>query len=920
MKLSLTITLVVTLVLMAAVPAAAQPVNTGSIVAAPNAQDPSVTFPETGYTVDGEFLQFWRINGGLPVFGYPISAEREENGRASQWFERNRFELNPQNAAPYQVLLGRLGAEVLERQGVDWNTLPKADPNTPNFFPETEQAIAAEFWDYWRSHGLDLGDDGISMRESLALFGYPISPARMETNSSGDNVLTQWFERARFEYHPNNPQSYRVLLGRLGAELLAGGTPGTPPESLRQVNPADIGAPDGYQVSVAATGLTYATGIAFDDQGRGYVSEAGGHTYGTRPSAAPPARILRMTATGGTEVVYDNNVPLDAIRNNECDSMPEGLIGPITGLTWNNGLLYVAHRTRVSTLNPQTGEFRTIINCLPAWGEFQNNKVVFGPDGKMYFFVSTQGNSGPVGEGMLVVLTSYNKPDKREIPCEDVALTGENFVLEDPFTDDPFDSKLTGVYVPYGEETSEGQVIKGQVPCNGAFLRANPDGSGMEVFAWGLRSDFGYNFSPDGRLISSQNSGNPIAPREIYNDWEQIYEVQQGKWYGWPDYYSGLAVVNPRFFQPAEPVDTQYEAQVFTLNRETRERLLQGAPLPPQPLVRLEPHVAAQGFAFAQPFGFDDDEILLAEFGTVVTYLRQELPGFRVQRVDLETGQVVDFLVNKSKQPASATGGGGLERPIQLEYGPDGALYVVDFGVINITATGLDARPNTGVIWKVTRAPGAGDPADEVVDRITIEEALEDVDHSDLYAQRQQSLQELSELSGAEFEIGWINRMIPHHEGAIQLGRVGAFKAPHAPVREQATFEIKGQSEQIDKLSTWLRDWYGIAPEPVGPFGISDDLLDPLRGASPESAELQFLLMQRAHHQSAIELAKMLLGRTDLPHYKEMSKLADQILASQQSGQELLASWARDYYNVDASEVALGDIPLAQRFAQAVKQ
>ena len=46
----------------------------------------------------------------------------------------------------------------------------------------------------------------------------------MEVNASGDRVLTQWFERARFEYHPNNPTRDRVLLGRLGAELC--GEPG----------------------------------------------------------------------------------------------------------------------------------------------------------------------------------------------------------------------------------------------------------------------------------------------------------------------------------------------------------------------------------------------------------------------------------------------------------------------------------------------------------------------------------------------------------------------------------------------------------------------------------------------------------------------------------------------------------------------
>ena len=41
----------------------------------------------------------------------------------------------------------------------------------------------------------------------------------METNTSGDTIETQWFERARFECHPNNPPEYRVLLGLLGNEV-----------------------------------------------------------------------------------------------------------------------------------------------------------------------------------------------------------------------------------------------------------------------------------------------------------------------------------------------------------------------------------------------------------------------------------------------------------------------------------------------------------------------------------------------------------------------------------------------------------------------------------------------------------------------------------------------------------------------------
>ncbi|WP_026370031.1 hypothetical protein [Kallotenue papyrolyticum] len=193
-------------------------------------------FPETGHCIDGRIEQYWQQNGGLSVFGFPIAPQAPEVNRdtgqtyETQWMERNRFELHPENAAPYDVLLGRLGDDRLRQLGIDWQTLPKANPSDPHYFPQTGQAISFEpFWQYWRSHGLELGDRGISERESLALFGYPISPARMETNSSGDTVLTQWFERARFEWHPNNPEPYKVLLGLLGNEVRGGGTPAPGP-------------------------------------------------------------------------------------------------------------------------------------------------------------------------------------------------------------------------------------------------------------------------------------------------------------------------------------------------------------------------------------------------------------------------------------------------------------------------------------------------------------------------------------------------------------------------------------------------------------------------------------------------------------------------------------------------------------------
>jgi hypothetical protein len=84
-----------------------------------------------------------------------------------------------------------------------------------------DQGGGQGFQSYWRSHGLRLsGLD--AYRRSLALFGLPLTAAREEQSANGETLLTQWFERARFEWHPGNPSSQRIQLGLLGVELRAG--------------------------------------------------------------------------------------------------------------------------------------------------------------------------------------------------------------------------------------------------------------------------------------------------------------------------------------------------------------------------------------------------------------------------------------------------------------------------------------------------------------------------------------------------------------------------------------------------------------------------------------------------------------------------------------------------------------------------
>ncbi len=87
---------------------------------APGAEECQV-FPETGFSVCGRFLEYWRTHGGLAQQGFPISEPFEEqqafppagDGKIHkvQYFQRARFEYHYENAYPNDVLLGLLGTE-----------------------------------------------------------------------------------------------------------------------------------------------------------------------------------------------------------------------------------------------------------------------------------------------------------------------------------------------------------------------------------------------------------------------------------------------------------------------------------------------------------------------------------------------------------------------------------------------------------------------------------------------------------------------------------------------------------------------------------------------------------------------------------------------------------------------------------------
>ena len=169
-----------------------------------------------GYQVAPDFLAYWNAHGGLAINGYPITGEAIEvsatDGKsyATQWFERARYERHPENPAATSILLGLLGSEYTQGRSFALASSTVSSASVA-YFAETGHSLAnspAPFKDYWQQHG------------GLAQFGYPLSEQIQEASTDGHTYTVQYFERQRFEFHPeqSNPQ-YHVLLGLLGVQL-----------------------------------------------------------------------------------------------------------------------------------------------------------------------------------------------------------------------------------------------------------------------------------------------------------------------------------------------------------------------------------------------------------------------------------------------------------------------------------------------------------------------------------------------------------------------------------------------------------------------------------------------------------------------------------------------------------------------------
>jgi glucose/arabinose dehydrogenase len=185
-------------------------------------------------------------------------------------------------------------------------------------------------------------------------------------------------------------------------------------------------------------------------------------------------------------------------------------------------------------------------------------------------------------------------------------------------------------------------------------LEFNPDGSGMRVYAYGIRNAVGITVSPEtGELWGSVNErdelGDSLPP-------DYITHIQDGGFYGWPWYYIG-AHWDPKH-QGKHP--------------ELKDKVL-------VPDVLVQPHFASLEMTFYEGKQFPQEyhgDIFASEHGS---WNRRRWTGYEVLRVPLKNGKALgdyeDFLTGFVTADGKVWG-----RPVGIAVGNDGSLLVSDDG------------------------------------------------------------------------------------------------------------------------------------------------------------------------------------------------------------------------------------------------
>jgi uncharacterized protein (DUF305 family) len=154
----------------------------------------------------------------------------------------------------------------------------------------------------------------------------------------------------------------------------------------------------------------------------------------------------------------------------------------------------------------------------------------------------------------------------------------------------------------------------------------------------------------------------------------------------------------------------------------------------------------------------------------------------------------------------------------------------------------------------------------------------------------------LQPLKGAEFEASFLQQMIQHHRGAVEMAKMVADHTQRAELRQFAEKIISAQTQEIGQMTKWLADWYKASPKEVANEKADKEMkphMSMLQAKKDADFDKAFLEMMPEHHHMAVEMAEQAEKKATHPELKE---LAAKIAKDQQDEITQMKSWATSWF------------------------
>lgn len=471
--------------------------------------------------------------------------------------------------------------------------------------------------------------------------------------------------------------------------------------------------PAGFDLKLVGTGFTAPVAITFDGEGTSFIAEAG--IEGDEP------KIYAIKPDGSLTTIYPagRRIPFSPVQPGFQ------IAGPIGGMVFYQKKLYVSHRDHdgfgVITAFGLDGSHKTIVGDLPARGDFGVTDLAIFRD-RLYFGIGSATNSGIVGLDNIRWLRKYRNLCDQAF--QDLELLGLRFTTKNPFAGlfGGSDIVPTGPFQPFGYSNLARIRHTANGKPNSCVCSVALTGGDFQVEAFGLHLPRGLAFNEYNWLLVANDGMEMRGSRPVKDDPDAIVRVIPGgpaTWYGFPDYTADMnPVTDGRYQAPAEMLlRTGFPKVTFLIDHDASDLR------PPTASTLLKAKFPSLSGAAkmdvgptAGPFSKWRNDLFVALSGDRAPYATSGYPlvgpvGYKVVRVNVDTGKVEDFIFNTRVLPGSKLPRGNanaIERPVDVKISPDGTMYVVDFGEVEYKTDGREKLARgTGKIYRLVPAAGA---------------------------------------------------------------------------------------------------------------------------------------------------------------------------------------------------------------------